>query len=72
MIYTITLNPAIDKTIIIDKYKRNQVNRIKNSRKDVGGKGINVSKVLNELRVESICTGILGDENANFFSRLSK
>lgn len=67
MIYTITLNPAIDKTIIIDKYKRNQVNRIKNSRKDVGGKGINVSKVLNELSVESTCTGILGDENANFF-----
>ena len=67
MIYTVTLNPAIDKTIVIDEYRRNEVNRSMVSRKDVGGKGINVSKVLKVLGVDSVCTGILGEENSNFF-----
>ena len=68
MIYTLTLNPAIDKTIVIEEFKRNQVNRSLDSRKDVGGKGINVSKVLNEFGIENLCTtGILGEENADFF-----
>ncbi|MCF6462016.1 1-phosphofructokinase [Clostridium sp. Cult1] len=67
MIYTVTLNPAIDKTIVIDEYRRSKVNRSLVSRKDVGGKGINVSKVLKVLGVDSVCTGILGDENSSFF-----
>jgi 1-phosphofructokinase len=67
MIYTVTLNPAIDKTIIIDEYKRGKVNRSLYSRKDIGGKGINVSKVLSSFRVENVCTGILGEENVEFF-----
>lgn len=67
MIYTVTLNPAIDKTVVIDEYKRGKVNRSIYSRKDIGGKGINVSKVLSGFGVESICTGILGEENAGFF-----
>ncbi len=67
MIYTVTLNPAIDKTIVIDEYKRSKVNRSLVSRKDVGGKGINVSKVLRVLGIDSVCTGILGDVNSSFF-----
>ena len=67
MIYTVTLNPAIDKTIVIDEYKRSKVNRSLVSRKDVGGKGINVSKVLKVLCIDSVCTGILGDVNLSFF-----
>ncbi|HSH36088.1 1-phosphofructokinase [Schnuerera sp.] len=67
MIYTVTLNPAIDKTIVIDEYKRSKVNRSLVSRKDVGGKGINVSKVLKVLGIDSVCTGVLGDVNSNFF-----
>lgn len=67
MIYTVTLNPAIDKTVVIDEYQRGKVNRSINTRKDVGGKGINVSKVLKVLGIDSVCTGILGNENSNFF-----
>ena len=67
MIYTVTLNPAIDKTIILEELKKGEVNRILNSRVDVGGKGINVSKVLCSLNTRSICTGILGKENSDFF-----
>lgn len=60
MVITVTLNPAIDKTIYLEKLSINKVNRAKKVRYDIGGKGINVSKVLKELDVDSICTGFLG------------
>lgn len=62
MIITVTLNPAVDKTITIDSFKTNSVNRVLKSRKDAGGKGINVSKVLMELGEKSVATGFLGGE----------
>lgn len=49
MIYTVTLNPAIDKTVIIPNFSENTVNRIDSTRFDVGGKGINVSKCISVL-----------------------
>ena len=52
MIITITCNPAIDKTVF-----NNDISF------DVGGKGINVSKVLNVLNTKSLLTGFLGKEN---------
>lgn len=52
MIYTITCNPAIDKTIT-----NNDVSF------DVGGKGINVSKTLKNYHQDSICLGLIGKEN---------
>ncbi len=54
MIITITCNPAIDKTI-----------KDNNTIFDIGGKGINVSKVLKSLGVDSICTGFIGKDNKN-------
>ena len=44
MIITVTLNPAIDKTVTIPNFNAGEVNRIETLRSDVGGKGINVSK----------------------------
>lgn len=60
MIYTVTLNPALDKTVEIPSLTVDAVNRIKSVRTDPGGKGINVSKVIRELGGESIAVGILG------------
>jgi len=54
MIITVTLNPALDKTIEIDEFKIGNVNRIVSTRVDVGGKGINVSKVIKELKNKSL------------------
>lgn len=62
MIYTVTLNPALDKTVIIPSLKLDAVNRIQEMRTDPGGKGINVSKVLSKLGTKSIAAGILGGD----------
>ena len=60
MIYTVTLNPALDKTVEIPSLTVDSVNRITAMRTDPGGKGINVSKVIRKLGRESTATGILG------------
>lgn len=60
MIYTVTLNPALDKTVEIPSLTVDAVNRITSMRTDPGGKGINVSKVIDKLGGKSIAAGILG------------
>ncbi len=60
MIVTVTMNPAIDKTVDITLLERGDLNRIKRMEMDAGGKGINVSKTIQELGGKSIATGFLG------------
>ena len=60
MIVTVTLTPALDKTVILPDFRVDQVNRIQRLRLDAGGKGINVSKSLRALGTDSLATGILG------------
>lgn len=59
MIVTVTMNPAIDKTLDIDRFEHGGLNRIKHVELDAGGKGINVSKTIHELGGESIVTGFI-------------
>ena len=54
MIYTLTLSPSIDYYLILDKLKKGTINRSQTEYIRIGGKGINVSKVLKELDIESI------------------
>lgn len=67
MITTVTLNPAIDQTIIVDKVVLGTVHKVRIRRMDVGGKGINVSKVISLLGGDSVAIGYLGRENKRFF-----
>lgn len=66
MIRTITLNPAVDKTVEIDNFKVGNVNRVSTQRVDAGGKGINVSKVIKSLGGESKALGVLAGRNGQF------
>ena len=60
MIYTLTLNPAMDKTVVIEDFTAGGVNRIRSLRVDVGGKGINVSKCLKSLGCDSVAAAFWG------------
>lgn len=59
MIYTITFNPALDYIVRVDEFKLGQVNRTSYEEVYAGGKGINVSIVLNNLDVENVALGYI-------------
>ncbi|WP_227355783.1 1-phosphofructokinase [Haladaptatus salinisoli] len=62
MILTVTPNPAVDHTLQLeDDLVSDTVARTDTARLDPGGKGINVSKYLVELDVETVATGYVGD-----------
>lgn len=66
MIITVTMNPAVDKTLFIPCFSVNEVNRVQSVRMDPGGKGINVSKAAQVLGADTICLGILGGETGAY------
>ena len=57
MVYTVTFNPAIDYVVRMDDLKLGEVNRASYEAMFFGGKGINVSIVLNELGIKSRTLG---------------
>lgn len=59
MIVTVTMNPAIDKTVDVDHLERGGLNRVTHVEQDAGGKGINVSKTIHELGGSSVVTGFI-------------
>ena len=59
MIYTVTFNPAIDYVVMTDTIRPGEVNRANEERMYFGGKGINVSIVLNELGIKSRALGFV-------------
>ena len=60
MIYTLTLNPALDLELTVDTLNYNQVLRALNTRTDCGGKGFNVSRALAALGQASTALGFVG------------
>lgn len=59
MIYTVTFNPAIDYIVYMDGLELGETNRTKKEEHYFGGKGINVSIILNELGVETAAMGFV-------------
>lgn len=57
MVYTVTFNPAIDYVVHTAEMRLGEVNRSSSEEMYFGGKGINVSIVLNELGTPSIALG---------------
>lgn len=58
-VVTVTLNPAVDKTLEVERLIPEALNKVIRHRSDIGGKGINVSRVLKALGTESIATGFI-------------
>ena len=59
MIYTVTLNPAIDYVVGLDTLTAGAVNRCSRENIEFGGKGINVSRMLHSLGIETTALGFI-------------
>ena len=59
MIYTVTFNPALDYVVGVDQFHIGAVNRTTYESITYGGKGINVSCVLNQLGTKSVALGFI-------------
>lgn len=66
MIYTVTLNPAVDYVIQVPDFAEDKLNVTASEYKFPGGKGINVSRVLSQLEVESVNLGFIGGFTGRF------
>ncbi|MBQ7976774.1 MAG: 1-phosphofructokinase [Clostridia bacterium] len=73
MIYTVTFNPALDYTMHMDELRTGEINRSAKEEIYCGGKGINVSYVLNTLGHKSVAmgfvAGFVGGEIENSLTR---
>lgn len=68
MILTVTLNPSVDISYRLDKFKIDEVNRTAVAIKTAGGKGLNVTRVAHTLGSDVTATGILGGTIGTFIT----
>ena len=65
MIYTLTLNPAVDRELTVPAIEFDTVLRASDWRVDFGGKGFNVSRMLMALGTASTALGFAGGLSMN-------
>jgi 1-phosphofructokinase family hexose kinase len=63
MIVTVTLNAAVDRTLLVPSFQVGQRHRASIGFLSAGGKGINVGRALKRLGVPVVCTGLAGGRN---------
>ncbi len=66
MVLIINLNTTVDKTHIVNNYQIEKVFRPSATLKVGGGKGINVARVLNKLKIPYVVLGFVGGVNKDF------
>lgn len=67
-VVTVTLNPAIDRTVTISNFAASAVNRVEHMSERPGGKGINVAAALADYGHRTAVLGFLGRENLTAFT----
>ena len=72
MIATVTLNPSLDRTVTVEELIIDETNRWTSLRRDPGGKGINVSRVIHELGGETVAYGFIGGIDGETLKHLLK
>lgn len=67
-IITVTLNPSIDVTLWLDGLHPDKANHVLDESREVGGKGINVSRVVHSFGQETLCISVAGEDNCREFA----
>ena len=68
-IITVTMNPSIDVTLWLDGLNTDETNHVLDESREVGGKGINVSRVVRSFGLDNLCLAVAGRDNVGEFSR---
>jgi 1-phosphofructokinase len=63
MIATVTLNPAIDKSLTVPRFEVGKTNRGEVGRTDASGKGVNVAMVLKQFGADVCALGFVAGSN---------
>lgn len=66
---SVSLNPAIDKTVFVDNFTLNNVNRASVSCCVPGSKGVNVARILARSGVSVVCSGLIGGAGGDYIIR---
>lgn len=72
MIYTITLNPALDHFLDVDELRLDDANRVQGECLYAGGKGIDVSRAIRRLGGDSMALGFIGGHTGQVMIELLK
>ncbi|WP_420642100.1 1-phosphofructokinase [Candidatus Leptofilum sp.] len=70
MIYTVTLNPAVDRELTVADFAFDTVLRASDARVDCGGKGFNVSRMLAALGAKSVALGFAGGKSGELLAEM--
>jgi tagatose 6-phosphate kinase len=70
MILTVTLNVAVDKLYLVDRFETGRVARVTTCNATAGGKGLNVSRIISILGEEVVATGFIGGHSGRFVEDL--
>lgn len=70
MIYTVSLNSSVDYTFYLPRIVHDDINKIRESRVDAGGKGLNVARMLTVLGCDCLSLAFLGGPNGDMLKTL--
>ena len=68
MIFTVTLNPAVDRELTVDEIAFDTVLRASDWRVDCGGKGFNVARMLKSLAISSVALGFAAGKSGEMLN----
>lgn len=71
MIYTVTFNPSLDYIVSMNGFELGKTNRTTKEQMLAGGKGINVSTVLNNLGIKNTALGFIGGFTGQELKRMA-
>lgn len=72
MIATVTLNPTLDKTIVVEKFNFSAMSRAIDTYIDASGKGVDVSRVVKILGEDNIASGFIAGKNGKYILNFLK
>ncbi|MBF0523217.1 MAG: 1-phosphofructokinase family hexose kinase [Candidatus Omnitrophica bacterium] len=72
VVLTVTLNPALDRTVIVDDFNLGKEHCLGKEYLSAGGKGLNVARALKIFGVPVLATGILGGNEGKTIEQLLK